>query len=185
LLRKPVKIYYNRKLKNLSRDLRRNSTLSEILLWNELKTRKMRGYQFMRQKPIGEYIVDFYCNKLKLVIEIDGESHEGKFNTDITRQHKLESLGLSLLRFNDIDVKRDIFIVLKVSEGWIERFEKNNPLNPPFLRGTKRVVPFVKGNNACPSSSLDVCEESAHKRNEAHELTSIFIATRKTAQRRK
>lgn len=70
-----MKIYYNPKLKKLARELRNNSTLSEVLLWNQLKTRKMGGYQFMRQKPISEYIVDFFCNRLKLVIEIDGESH--------------------------------------------------------------------------------------------------------------
>jgi len=110
----------------------------------------------MRQKPIGNYIVDFYCNKLKLVIEIDGESHEGNFDNDITRQHKLESLGLFLLRFNDIDVKRDMTNVLMAIEGWIETREKQPPA-PPLLRGT----------------------------NEAHELTSIFVTTRKTAQRRK
>lgn len=51
-----------------------------LLLTTLLKYREMRGYQFMRQKPIGNYIVDFYCSKLKLVIEIDGESHEGRFS---------------------------------------------------------------------------------------------------------
>ncbi|WKZ20402.1 MAG: DUF559 domain-containing protein [Candidatus Jettenia sp. CY-1] len=71
-----MRIYYNPKLKALSRELRKNSTLSEILLWNKLKARKMRGYQFMRQKPIDNYIADFYCSKLRLVIEIDGNSHE-------------------------------------------------------------------------------------------------------------
>ena len=53
---------------NQSRELRKNSTLAEILLWNELKGRKMLGYQFMRQKPIDKYIVDFYSSKLKLII---------------------------------------------------------------------------------------------------------------------
>jgi len=77
-----VKIYYNRYLKNISRKLRSSSTLSEILLWNELKSSKMMGYQFMRQKPIGRYIVDFYCSKLKLVIEIDGETHYGMDEKD-------------------------------------------------------------------------------------------------------
>ena len=66
----------------------------------------------MRQKPIGDYIVDFYCSKLKLVIEIDGESHDGRFSYDMQRQSFLESIGLIVLRFNDIDVKRDISNVL-------------------------------------------------------------------------
>jgi len=70
-----MKIRYNSKLKQLARNLRNNSTLSEVLLWNELKARKVKGLRFMRQKPIGHYIVDFYCSKLKLAIEIDGDSH--------------------------------------------------------------------------------------------------------------
>ena len=69
-----MKIYYNPKLKTLSGELRNNSTLSEVLLWNMLKSKKMKGYQFMRQKPTDNYIVDFYCSKLKLVIEIDGDT---------------------------------------------------------------------------------------------------------------
>ncbi|MDI6732972.1 MAG: endonuclease domain-containing protein [Planctomycetota bacterium] len=125
-----MKIYYNPKLKTLSRKLRNNSTLAEILLWNKLKNRKMYGCQFMRQKPIGDYIVDFYCAALKLVIEIDGISHDGKFPVDMKRQQFLESLGLMILRFNDLDVKKDIRNVLRVIEGWIE----NNPLTP-FNKG--------------------------------------------------
>ena len=71
-----IKITYNPKLKALSRELRKQGVLSEVLLWAHLNGRKMKGYQFTRQKPIGNYIVDFYCSKLKLVIEIDGESHD-------------------------------------------------------------------------------------------------------------
>ena len=66
-----MKIHYNPKLKYHARELRKKGVLSEVLLWNHLKGRKMRGCQFMRQKPVGDYIVDFYCNKLKLVIEIE------------------------------------------------------------------------------------------------------------------
>ncbi|MEW6618406.1 MAG: DUF559 domain-containing protein, partial [bacterium] len=65
-----MKIHYNPKLKTYARELRKQGVLSEVLLWKYLRSRKMNGYQFMRQKPIGEYIVDFYCSKLKLVIEI-------------------------------------------------------------------------------------------------------------------
>jgi very-short-patch-repair endonuclease len=66
---------YNKNLKQFSRNLRNNSTLGEVLLWNELKAGKMYGYKFNRQKPLGNYIVDFYCKSLALVIEVDGESH--------------------------------------------------------------------------------------------------------------
>ena len=121
-----MKVRYNPKLKALSRKLRNNSTLAEILLWNELKSRKMYGCQFMRQKPIGDYIVDFYCSNLNLVIEIDGISHEGKFHPDMKRQRFLESQGLTILRFNDLDIKKDICNVLRAIGGWIE----NNPPAP-------------------------------------------------------
>ena len=60
---------YRSDLKIIARRLRKNSTLSEVLLWNQLKGKKILGYQFNRQKPIGDYIVDFYCKKLGLVIE--------------------------------------------------------------------------------------------------------------------
>ena len=126
-----LKILYNPELKQRARELRKQGVLSEVLLWNQLKYRKMRGYQFMRQKPIGNYIVDFYCSKLKLVIEIDGESHEGRFSYDMQRQQFLESMGLTVIRFNDADVKVDMNNVLMAIEGWIER---NNPLTP-FSKG--------------------------------------------------
>jgi very-short-patch-repair endonuclease len=87
----------------------------------------MRRYQFMRQKPVGDYIVDFFCSKLKLVIEIDGESHDGRFLYDTKRQQFLESIGLTVLRFNDADVKRDMYNVLMAIEGWIENREKQPP----------------------------------------------------------
>lgn len=122
-----MKVCYNSGMKIRSRELRNNSTLSEVLLWNELKARKMRGYQFMRQKPIENYIVDFYCSKLKLIIEIDGEIHNYKFEEDRLRQRKLESLGLSFLRFTDLEVKKNMYNVLRTIEGWIEAFEKQPP----------------------------------------------------------
>ena len=89
-----MKIYYDKHLKNKSRELRNNSTLAEILLWNELKARKMLGYQFMRQKPIYKYIVDFYCSKLKLIIEIDGTSHFGKEEKDKRRPRRIRRIGI-------------------------------------------------------------------------------------------
>jgi very-short-patch-repair endonuclease len=118
-----MKIYYDPKLKELSRELRKSGNLSEVLLWEQLKARKMKGYQFMRQKPIGNYIVDFFCSKLKLVIEIDGESHSQKLEKDRLRQQKLESLGLSFLRFYDLDVKNDLNGVIRVIELWIDEYE--------------------------------------------------------------
>ena len=130
-----MKIYYNKKLKTLSRVLRKNSTLSEVLLWNQLKGKKLKGYRFMRQKPIGDYIVDFYCSKLKLVIEIDGITHNDKLDLDKIRQEKLESLGLNVIRFNDIDIKKNLAGVLENIEMWIEKCENKQPPESPFAKG--------------------------------------------------
>ena len=81
-------IHYNPKLKQLARNLRNNSSISEIRFWNQVKGKQMKGYQFLRQKPIGNYIVDFFCSKLHLVIEIDGESHLGQEKADMKKQPK-------------------------------------------------------------------------------------------------
>ncbi|MBT3215891.1 MAG: endonuclease domain-containing protein [Candidatus Marinimicrobia bacterium] len=116
-----AKIYYNPKLKQLSRNLRNNSTLSEVLLWNQLKQKQMMGFQFNRQRPIGEFIVDFYCPKLKLVIEIDGESHNDRENEDQRRTDFLESLGLTVIRFDDNQVKQGLEYVLQDIENWIRK----------------------------------------------------------------
>ena len=96
----------------------------------------------MRQKPIDDYIVDFFCSRLGLVIEIDGESHSSRWRADQSRQRKLESLGLSVLRFYDSDVKNNLSGVLMSIEQWIERFESNNggltdeqPPLSPFSKG--------------------------------------------------
>ena len=72
----------NPQLKELAKELRLNMTLSEVLLWNELKQKQMLGFDFDRQRPIGNYIVDFYCKELSLAIEIDEKSHFNKYDYD-------------------------------------------------------------------------------------------------------
>ncbi len=120
-------IPYNPKLKNVARMLRKNMTLSEIILWYHLKGKKMRGYDFHRQKPLGNFIVDFYCNELSLAIEIDGESHDYRIGKDVQRQKQLESLGVNFLRFDDLEVKKNLAGVLTAIEDWIIEYEKNTP----------------------------------------------------------
>ncbi|MCE7040890.1 endonuclease domain-containing protein [Dyadobacter sp. CY312] len=115
-------IPYNPRLKKLARELRQNMTLSEVLLWNQLKQGQMLGHDFDRQRPIDNYIVDFYCKDLRLAIEIDGSSHdfEEVAENDIVRQERLESLGVHFLRFSDLQVKRDMINVLLAIQYWIE-----------------------------------------------------------------
>ena len=110
---------YNPRLKERARKLRNNSTLEEILLWNQLKRGKMLGYDFHRQKPIDEYVVDFFCPRLSLVIEIDGDSHIEKELEDVRRQERLKSFNLEFLRFDDMEVKKNMEGVLKTIRAWI------------------------------------------------------------------
>jgi very-short-patch-repair endonuclease len=103
-------IPYNPKLIEYARLLRKNSTLSEVLLWQQIKNKAL-GVQFHRQVPMLDYIVDFYCHELMLAIEIDGDSHLYKYNYDNKRQGDLEKEGVVFLRFTDIDVKRNMFSI--------------------------------------------------------------------------
>jgi very-short-patch-repair endonuclease len=125
-------IPYNPKLKTLARELRNNSTLAEVILWQNIKGRSY-GHEFHRQVPIDEFIVDFYCHELKLAIEIDGNTHDYNFDNDEIRQSKLESFGITFLRFNDIDVKRNITDVLRSIEFKITEIEnmKIEEKHPP------------------------------------------------------
>jgi very-short-patch-repair endonuclease len=117
-------IRYNPKLKTTAHMLRKQSTLAEILLWNELKGKKLLGCDFHRQKPIGNYIVDFFCPGLKLAIEIDGASHLGRTQEDMKRQKELESLSIRFLRFQDIEVKQDLGAVIATIRDWILKERK-------------------------------------------------------------
>ncbi len=115
-----MKIKYNPKLKERARELRNNSTLSEVLFWKEIKNQKL-GFDFHRQKPIDNYIVDFFCPRLMLAIEIDGASHNFKVKYDEERQNKLSSLGIHFIRFRDEDVKRNLQGCIDFLKEWIEK----------------------------------------------------------------
>ena len=120
---------YDKNLKQLARDLRNHSTLGEVLLWKKLRARGIMGYQFYRQNPLDNYIVDFYCPALKLVIEIDGEYHcsEQDALLDDIRQKKLEEWNLNFLRFKEGEVRRDMTNVLRTVENYIVGYEEMHP----------------------------------------------------------
>jgi very-short-patch-repair endonuclease len=111
---------YNPRLTQLARELRKNSTLAEVLLWQQLKSRQRRGCDFHRQKPIDEYIVDFFATDLMLAVEIDGSSHTLKGEADERRQVRLESLGVRFLRFSEVQVRKDVDAVVGAIDLWIE-----------------------------------------------------------------
>lgn len=107
-----MRLHYNPNLKTLAGNLRKAENLAEVLLWKELRAKKL-GVQFLRQRPIGDYVVDFYCHQLNLAIEVDGISNDGKIEKDAVRQKKLESHGVRLLRFADGDVRYNLDSVLR------------------------------------------------------------------------
>ena len=106
---------YNKQLKNLAKANRTAGNLPEVLLWHELQKSKL-GVRFTRQKPIGNYIADFYCAEKNMVIEIDGWSHDNKYEYDKVRDEYMKSLGIYVLRISDVDVKHDMAGIL----DWIK-----------------------------------------------------------------
>jgi very-short-patch-repair endonuclease len=106
---KSVFLPYNKNLTTLARENRSNPTKAETKIWQEvLRMRQFAEYKFLRQKPIGGYIVDFYCSELCLVIEIDGDSHAENSEYDAVRTKLLNSLGLHVIRYANDDVLRNI-----------------------------------------------------------------------------
>ena len=97
------------------------------MVWNYLKKKQLRGYDFDRQKPIQNYIVDFYCKDLCLAIEIDGESHYGNTDKDKLRDKRLNELGVTVLRFDDMEVKHQLDKVIEKIERWIDENAKDRP----------------------------------------------------------
>jgi very-short-patch-repair endonuclease len=106
---------YNKNLNKFARDLRNNMTDAEWRLWHRIKMKQLKNQHFLRQKIIGNYIVDFYCHKAKLIIELDGGHHysESGMEKDEIRDSFLNSLGITVLRFSDRDVFKNIDGVLQ------------------------------------------------------------------------
>src|SRR5690349_1101188 len=113
--------HYNKNLKPLARNLRKDSTKAEIRLWCEIISgKRMLGYGFRRQRPVGNYIADFLCKELNLIVEVDGYSHNFKTEEDAKRDAELQAMGFTVLRFSDREVIQDIENVRPTMEAWIE-----------------------------------------------------------------
>lgn len=121
---------YNKNLKQVSRDLRNNMTEAEKLLWSKLRNKQILGLQFYRQKPILNFIVDFYCPAANLVIECDGGQHftqEG-LEADLIRDEALAQLGLKVLRFDNGQEMGQIDDVVEVIYRYcLEVLSKESP----------------------------------------------------------
>jgi len=100
---------YNKNLKEKARVLRTNSTRAEIRLWCELlRAKQMLDYRFLRQRPIDLYIVDFFNKDLKLIVEVDGSSHDSRSIQDVERDRKFDKRGYSILRFTNEEILLDL-----------------------------------------------------------------------------
>jgi very-short-patch-repair endonuclease len=126
-------LQYSPNLKGKARQLRKNLTDSESALWSRLRNRQILGTRFYRQKPVGNYIVDFYAPKVNMVVEIDGSQHmdAGNLRRDMNRDEYLAGLGLKVLRFNSNEV-------LKATDAIVEAIyktvrEQMNSEIPPCL----------------------------------------------------
>jgi len=127
--RKYKSLPYNPALRDSAKALRKAGILHEALLWLQLKSKKLNGLDFDRQKIIGNYIVDFYCAEKDVVIEVDGSSHDSKQLEDAERDQFLNRLGLTVIRLSAQDVLQNM-------EGVVS-FLRNHPaLRPPRPSGT-------------------------------------------------
>ena len=129
---------YQPYLKKYARKLRNHSTQSEIRLWYYLKGKQRLGFDFHRQKPIDNYIVDFYCCDLLLAIELDGISHtyEDAVEKDRSRDERLSVLGIKVLRFEDEDVYKRIDWVHETIETEITKLTVQ-PTHNPSMEGIR------------------------------------------------
>jgi very-short-patch-repair endonuclease len=111
---------YDRKLKDRSQQLRKRMTAAETFLWSKIRMKQVKGHWFYRQKPVGEYIADFYCPKAKLVVEVDGGQHYSNeiVEYDKARNEYMKSLGLRVIRFTNKEVLTNI-------EGVVKTIERN------------------------------------------------------------
>ncbi|MEB3040390.1 endonuclease domain-containing protein [Capnocytophaga gingivalis] len=115
-------IPYNPKLREFARQLRNNSTLSEVLLWKQIKGKAL-GVEFKRQVPMLEYIVDFYCQEIGLAIEVDGNIHDFRYLEDTQRQQEIEKYGVIFIRFSNEEIKNNMFSVILSLESKIEELK--------------------------------------------------------------
>jgi very-short-patch-repair endonuclease len=129
--------HYNKNLQPYANQLRKNMTKAEACLWKyALRAGTMSHWQFSRQRPVLNYIADFMCKELMLIIEVDGISHqwEETIQKDKKKQDDLEIVGFKVLRFSDGEVLNDIANVIRVIDYWTEIKQKELNIPPPGPR---------------------------------------------------
>jgi very-short-patch-repair endonuclease len=123
-------------LKERARRLRTQMSDSERELWSRLRLKQVQGIQFYRQKPIGDYIVDFYAPKARLVVEVDSSQHmeSDHIQRDVQRDSYLASVGLRVLRFNNRQTLQEPDAVVEVIFQAVAEYVGGNPPNPPLRK---------------------------------------------------
>jgi len=122
-------------MKSLARDLRKQATDAEQMLWKYLRAHRMAGFKFRRQVVIEPYIVDFVCLEARLIVEADGGQHLEQVEEDLARSRFLESLGYQVVRFWNHEILGDIHAVLEQIHRLL--FEAPSPQPSPGGRGVK------------------------------------------------
>ena len=122
------------KIKHLAREMRKEPTVAENILWQELRAHKLDKLKFRRQHSINKFIVDFYCREIKLIIEVDGEIHTFQKENDLIRQEFLGELGYKVLRFKNEEVINSIEKVLEKIRSFKNIFT-TSPQPPPQAGG--------------------------------------------------
>lgn len=137
---------YNPNLKERARELRKAGNLSEVLFWNKVKNKQFKGFDFDRQKIIGNYIVDFYCSNCNVVIEIDGSSHNDKQEYDAERDEYLKSLGLKVIHIPVQDILKNMDLTMNwlFNHPAFQETDLEEDTDHPALSGT----PPKEGNVA-------------------------------------
>ncbi len=131
---------YNKNLQPLASQLRKNFTKAEACLWKyALKAKKLKGYQFRRQRPALNYIADFLCKELMLIVEVDGATHDNEvsFEKDKVREESLARAGFKVVRFTDDEVLKNMAGVISKLERLINEMEISTP-SIPRQRGTNK-----------------------------------------------
>lgn len=148
---------YNKSLRPLAGALRKNMTKAEACLWKYvLRAGMMKGYTFNRQRPVKDYITDFFCKKLLLVIEVDGITHEDEetYQKDKNKQEELEKAGFVVLRFTDEEVLNNLDGVRRAIEFCVEERERALGTSSPH-------IPLRKGDNTHLRATKIVSHQAA------------------------
>ncbi|OGY36119.1 MAG: hypothetical protein A3E36_00860 [Candidatus Andersenbacteria bacterium RIFCSPHIGHO2_12_FULL_45_11b] len=108
-------VYTRKDIKPTRSALRKRMTAPELVFWTAIRSRKLKGYKFRRQYSTGRYIIDFYCPKVRLGVEIDGDSHftNNQKQYDALRQEYINALGIKILRYTNDEIMKNLNGVLE------------------------------------------------------------------------